>query len=180
MFRRRGCLFGCGGWLIACVALGFIGWFIVVPRISDSLSDSIADGVATMIAQDINPLHSPTELQQGADVRFPFGTMNRSLQNENQDGSVDSFLISAEGRHISIELEVADNVFDISFEPRVTSEGRFELHAVDDGGWVQRQFMGVLGDGFEKGINSWLDRNDLRLVDITMDGDGIILSVTGK
>lgn len=180
MFMRRGCLLGCGGWLIACVAIALLGWFLVIPRIGDALSDSLADGVSTMIADEINPLYSRTELQQGADVRFSFATINRSLQTTNDDGTVDAFQIRASGNQIVISADFNNQTFDVAFVPRVTESGTLELDLQDDDGWLERQVMGVISGGFEQAINSWLDRNDLRLVGVTLDGDSVILSVTGR
>lgn len=179
MFMRKGCLFGCGGWLVACVAIALIGWFVVVPRVTDSFEESIADGMSTIIADEINPFYSRSELQQGADVRFSFSTLNHEFETSQGD-TVDTFRISAQGDELVLAVTVSDQTFDLAFVPRVTSSGELELAPVDDGGWWQRQFMGVLSGGFERAVNDWMDRNDLRLVDVALDGDTLILSVTGK
>lgn len=180
MFMRRGCLFGCVGWLIACVAIGLLGWFFVVPQISDALEGSVSDGISTMIADEINPLHSRSELQQGADVRLSFSTINQSLQTSNEDETLDSIVITSAGNEIVIRAEFNDQSFDVSFNPSVSSDGQLELDPVDDGGWWQRQFTGILSGGFEKAVNEWLNQYDLQLTDVTTDGDSLILSVTGK
>lgn len=180
MFMRRGCLLGCGGWLIACAAIALLAWFVAIPRISDAFEESIADGISTIIADEINPLYSRSELQQGADVRFSFGIMNREFESSDDAASVDQFRISSSGNQIIIAVEVSDQTFDVAFVPRVTSDGYLELEPVDDGGWWQRQFMNVLSGGFDSAVNRWLDQNDLRLVGVTLDGDTLVLSVTGK
>ena len=180
MFMRRGCLFGCFGWLIACVAIGLLGWFFVIPQISDALEDSVSDGISTMIADEIIPLHSRTQLQQGADVRFSFSTINDAMRTANEDETVDNIVITSAGNELTIRAEFNGQSFDVSFVPEVTSDGRLDLEPVDDGGWWQRQFTGILSGGFEKAINQWLERNDLRLTDVTLDGDTMVLSVTGN
>ena len=180
MFMRRGCLLGCSGWLIACVAIGLLGWFIVIPRISDGLTDGVSDGIATMIVDEVNPLYSRSELQQGADVRFSFSAINAEMQADADDEMFDGIQIISRDNQIVIEARFNDQTFDVAFVPRVTSEGTLELEAVDDGGWWQRQFMGVVSGGFESAINEWLYRQDLRLTDVSLDGDTLVLSVTGK
>lgn len=176
---RRGCLFGCGGWLVACVVIAMLAWFIGVPRISDAIKDNLADDLSTMIADEINPLYSRSELQQGADVRFSFSMLNQELQSST-DGDINEFRITSSGDNIIIELDTSGRTFDVEFVPGVTSDGRFELKPVDDGGWWQRQLMNVLSGGFEKAVNDWLDSNDLRVTNVTLDGDTLVLSVTGK
>lgn len=180
MFMRRGCLFGCVGWLIACVAIGVLGWVFVIPQITDSLKDGVSDGISTMIADEINPMHSRAELQQGAEVRFSFSTINQSLRASDTDETVDAIEITSVGNEIVIRAEVSDQSFDVSFIPGVSADGQLELEPVDDGGWLQRQFTGILSGGFERAVNSWLDTNDLQLTGVTLDGDTLVLSVTGK
>lgn len=180
MFMRRGCLFGCVGWLIACVAIGLLGWFFVIPQITDTLQDGVSDGVSTMIADEINPLYSRSELQQGEDVRFSFSTINTALLVSSQDEAVDSIQITSSGNEIVIAASANGQTFDVSFVPSVSADGQLELEPVDDGGWWQRQFTGILSGGFEKAVNEWLDRNDLQLTDVSLDGDTLVLSVTGK
>ena len=180
MFMRRGCLFGCGGWLVACVVLALLAWFVAVPRISDSLEDGLADSFSTIIAEEINPLHSRSELQQGAEVRFSFNIINREFQEADDADAIDSFRIRSNGDQIVIALEISDRTFDVAFVPRVTSHGYLELQPVDDGGWWQRQFMNVLSGGFEGAVNRWLDQNDVQLTGVTLEDDALVLSVTGK
>lgn len=180
MFMRRGCLLGCGGWLIACVAIALLGWFVLIPRISNTLEDSLADSFSTIIADEINPLYSRSQLQQGADVRFSFDTLNREFQETDEADSIDSFRIHTSGNQIIIALEINDRTFDVAFVPSVSSDGQLELRPVDDGGWWQRQVMNVLSGGFEGAVNRWLDQNDLRLEGVTLSGDALLLSVVGK
>lgn len=175
-FARRGCTFGCGGLLILCVALGFIGWFVVIPGLGDALEDGVSDGIATMIADEILPFHSRNELQAGTDVRFSFATINNEMQRQDQDATI---RITSSGNEVVIEADYNGQTFDISFLPSVSSNGRLELEPVDDGGWLQSQFTGILSGGFEKAVNEWLDRNDIILTDVTTDGDALVLSVTG-
>lgn len=180
MFMRRGCMFGCIGWLIACVAIGLLGWFFVIPQITEVLEDSVSDGISTMIADEISPLYSRSELQQGADVRLSFSTINDALQTSSQDETVDNIVITSAGDELTIRAEVNGQSFDIAFVPGVNAEGQLELEPVDDGGWLQSQFTGILSGGFEKAVNEWLNQYDLQLTDVTTDGDSLILSVTGK
>lgn len=180
MFMRRGCLFGCVGWLIACSAVGLLAWFVVIPQISGVLEDSVSDGISTMIADEINPMYSRTQLQQGAEVRFSFDTINRTMRSSNDNDAVDTVVITSSGNQLVIRAEFNDQSFEFGFVPDVTGDGQFNLDPVDEGGWWQRQFTGILAGGFESSINTWLDRNDLRLVNTWLEGDTLILSVTGK
>jgi hypothetical protein len=180
MFMRRGCMFGCFGWIIACLALGLLGWFLVLPQISGALEDGVSEGISTMIADEVDPRFSHAQLQQGADVPFTFSTINRAMQSSNDGGTVDNVNITSAGNRLLIRAEVADQTFEFAFIPGVTNDGRLSLDPVDGGGWFQRQILGILSGGFEGAINQWLDRNDLRLVDVILDGETIVLSVSGR
>lgn len=180
MFGRKGCLIGCGGWLLLCVVLGLLGWFVLIPQVKDAVVDGVSDGISTMIADEINPLYSRAELQQGTDVRFSFGTINDALRTSTQDEAVDRVAVTSSGNELTISAEANGQSFDISFVPGVTADGTLELEPVDDGGWWQSQFSGILSGGFEKAVNQWLEVNDLRLTDVSLDGDTLVLSVTGK
>lgn len=171
---------GCGGWLIACVAIGLLAWFVALPRISDAFEDSVADGISTIIADQIDPLYSRSQLQQGADVPFSFRVLNQEFERSSDENSVEAFRITSRGGQLLLEAELSGQKFDVAFVPKVTSDGQLELEPVDDGGWWQRQFMSVLSGGFEGAVNQWLDRNDLRLTGVSLEGETLVLSVTGK
>lgn len=180
MLRRRGCLFGCGSFLILCVAAGLLTWFVAIPRISDAIESGLSDEISTFIADEINPLHSRSELQQGTDVTFSFATINRMLAQETTDENIEGMRITSRDESIIFEIALAEQDFEFEFRPGISSDGELMLEPVDEGGWWQRQFMNVTSGGFEKAINQWLESNDLTLTDVSVDGDTIILSVEGK
>lgn len=180
MFRRRGCLFGCGSILLVCVVAGLIGWFVAIPRLSTAFEDSVRDGLATVIADAVNPLYSRSQLQDGESVRFPFDVINQNLAESNQDAQVDSFEVTTSGNQIVMRAVFNSQEMEIGFVPEITQDGRLNLEPVDEGGWWQQQLMTVLGGGFEASINDWLDLNGLILTDIELEPDAIILIVTGQ
>lgn len=176
---RRGCLTGCLGMLVVCVIVSLLGWFVVIPRVSDAVSDSVANGISTIVSDEIDPQYTRSELQNGAEVEFSFATINRELAVTNEDEAVQDIVITSEGNTIIIRASIETQTYDVEFQPRVV-DGRLELEHIDDGGWLQRQFMGILSGGFEKSINSWLEANGLRLQDVTVSGDSLILFVIGE
>ncbi len=181
MFRRRGCLLGCGGFLILCVIASGIGWFFGVPRAVDALRDEVADGVSTIVAENVFSNYSRTRLQQGQDVRISFSALNAELQDaSDSEDNLDSLRIVSRGNNIVMSASVSGQTYEIAFTPGITSDGHLDLINVDEGGWWQQQTMTVLGGGFEKSINTWLDQNGLVLTDVTVEADSIILSVTGR
>lgn len=181
MFRRRGCLFGCGGLLMVCVIVSGIGWFFGIPRAVDALRDEVADGVSTIVADNVHSLYSRSELQQGQDVRLSFNALNVELQDASDDAdNLDSLKIVGRGYDIVMSASVSGQSYDIAFTPSIGTNGHLNLIKVDEGGWWQQQTMKVLGGGFEKSINTWLDENGLVLTDVTVESDAIILTVTGR
>lgn len=179
-FRRRGLLFGCGGVLLVCVVAIAIVWFVAIPRTVDALKDGVGESISTVIAEQVNPLYSRTELQDGAEVRFSFDDINRTLQQSNQDSNVEAVEITTEGDRIVMRAALNGQDFDIAFMPKVTSDGRLSLEPVDEGGWWQQQFMDVLGGGMERAVNEWLEANGLFLTGVDLDVDGLVLNVHGE
>ena len=179
MFRRRGCLFGCGSLLLICVLFSLLGWFVVIPRVSDALQDSVSDGVSTVIADQIETVYNPNELQNGTQVEFSFATINRELATSTEEGDVQNLEITSSGNQLVLRAESNGQTFEFGFIPTVTSDGRIELEPAEEGGWWERQFVSILSGGFEKSINEFLERNNLVLTGIELEGDTMILDVTG-
>lgn len=181
MFRRRGCLFGCGGFLLLCVIASSIGWFFGVPRVVDSLQEQVADGVSTIVDDSVFSNYSRSELQQGRTLRLNFTALNVELEDASTDTTdLDSIQILGRGYDIVMSTTVSGQTYEIAFTPSVGDDGRLDLISVDEGGWWQQQTMKVLGGGFEKSINTWLERNDLVLTDVSVESDAIVLTVTGR
>lgn len=175
--RRRGCVFGCGSLLLICVLASALGWFVVVPRVSDALETGISDGISTMIAIEVP---SVANLRQGGEVEFSFATFNEQLRRSNDNNSVDSILITSSGDEMVLRVETNGQTLEYGFVPTVTSDGTFELKPRSDGSWFQEQIMSVFSGGVEKSFNTWMQQNDLRLVGVSLDGDSITLDVTGN
>lgn len=177
MFRRRGCLFGCGGFLLICVLAFAFGWFVFIPRVSDALESSISESMATTVTLEVP---SAEKLQQGGEVEFSFASFNEQLQSASTDTGVDSILITSSGDQMVLRVETNGQTLEYGFVPTVTSDGKLELEPHGDGSWLQEQIMGVFSSGVETAFNTWLEENNLRLVGVTLDGDSITLEVTGN
>lgn len=174
-------MLGCGGFLMLCVIASSIGWFFGVPRVVDSLQDQVSDGVSTIVADSVFSNYSQAELQQGQTLRLGFDALNVELQDASNDsGDLDSIQIVGRGYDIVMSATVTGQTYEIAFTPSVGPDGRLDLISVDEGGWWQQQTMKVLGGGFEKSINTWLDRNGLVLTDVSVESDAIVLTVTGR
>ena len=180
MFRRRGCLFGCGSFLFLGLAAILLIWFVAIPRISDAFEDGVSDGLATVIADEIDPLYSPSQLQGGEDVRFSFTTLNEQMRDSNQDGQVDKVELLTAGDQIVMRAVLNNQEWEIALIPEVTQDGRLQLNPADEGSWFEDRVMDIHGGGLEKAINEWLQRNGLVLTGLTLEPNGIVLSVTGE
>lgn len=179
-FRRRGCLLGCSVLFALCIGIGLLTWYVGIPRLTGVIEDGLSDGLATEIANEINPLYSRAELQEGQSIRFSFDSINQSLQENNSDNPADSTRVTTSGNQVVMRVELGGQEYEVGFIPRVSQEGRLEMESVEEDSWWTRQFMDVLSGGFEGGINGWLERNGLILVNVELDGDGIILTVEGE
>lgn len=177
MLRRRGCLFGCGSFLLICVLASALGWFVVIPRVSDALESSISDSMATIIAQEVPSLAS---LQQGGEVAFSFASFNQQLQSANANNGMDSISITSSGNQLVLRVETNGQTLEYGFVPTVTSDGMLELEPQGDGSWLQGQIMDVFSNGVEMSFNQWLQESHLHLVGVSLDGDAIILDVAGN
>ena len=180
MFRRRGCLFGCGSFVILGIAALLLIWFVAIPRISDAFEDSVSDGLSTVIADEIDPLYSRAQLQDGEDVRFSFESINQHMRDTNQDEQVDKVELVSSGDQMVMRATLNNMDWEIAFIPQVTQDGRLRLEPAQEGDWFEERVMDILGGGLEAAINEWLQRNGVYLTDVTLEPDGIILSVAGE
>lgn len=180
MFRRRGCLFGCGSFILLGLLATLLIWFVAIPRISDAFEDGVSDSLATVIADEIDPLYSQSQLQSGEDVRFSFTTLNQQMRDSNQDDQVDKVEILSSGDQIVMLAVMNNREWEIALIPEVTQDGRLQLNPAADGSWIEDRVMDILGGGLEAAINEWLQRNGLVLTGLTLEPNGIVLSVTGE
>lgn len=180
MFRRRGCMFGCGGFLLLCVIGSLLGWFVVVPKTVDTLQEGVSDAVSTFVADSVSPGYSREELQRGADVPIEFSAINAELASTIQsDSNLDSVEILSRDGHIVMSAKLSGQDYEMKFMPYVTEDGRLHLEPFNGDGWWQEKTSKVLGGGFERSINLWLEENGLVLTGVKADSDVIVLSVIG-
>ena len=180
MFRRRGCLFGCGSFLFLGLVAILLIWFVAIPRISDLFEDSVSEGLSTVIAEEIDPLYSRAQLQDGEDVRFSFDTINAQMRDTTQDDQVDKVELFSSGDQVIMRATLNNREWEIAFVPQVTQEGRLQMEPASDGDWFEDRVMDILGGGLETAINEWLQRNGVYLTDVTLEPDAIVLTVAGE
>ncbi len=180
---RRGCLFGCGSFLLICVVLSLAGWFVGIPRLSDALEEGLGDSISTAIAVDLSGGFSQSQLQSGADVRISFDTINTNLmepgQTTNNLEQVERFEITSRGDELVLTGWFNGDSYEMVAVPEVTSDGRLNLRTVNEGGWLEGKILDVLAGGMERAVNDWLGVNGLVLAGVELEEDGMILTVHG-
>jgi hypothetical protein len=182
--RRRGCLFGCGSFLLICVVVSLAGWFVGIPRLSNALEEGLGESISTAIVEDLTGNFSQNELQSGADVRISFDTINTSLMEPGQTTDnleqVERFEITSRGDELVLTGWFNGDSYEMVAIPEVTPDGRLNLKTVSDGGWLQGKILDVLAGGMERAVNDWLGLNGLVLTGVELEEDGIILMVHGE
>lgn len=176
-WKRRGCLIGCGGFLLFCVVVSLFTAFVLFPRAKVGLEKEISNSLATEIATQVDSQYSQEELQRGASISVPLSTWSDEINNNPEsDGTISLFM---RGEQVVIRWELQQQSIELRFDPKATADGRLSLESSDGLGWFERQFSDVLGGGFEKAFNEWLDRNNLILVGVESDGENLLLKVKG-
>jgi len=182
--RRRGCLFGCGGFLLFCVAISLIGWFIGIPRVTDALEEGLGESISTAIADDLSGNFSLNQLRSGADVRISFDTINQNLMEPGRTTDnleqVERFEVSGRGDELVLSAWFNGQSYEMVVVPEVTQDGRLNLRTVNDGGWLQGKILEVLAGGMERAVNDWLEVNGLVLTGVELEQNGMILYVQGE
>ena len=182
--RRRGCLFGCGSFLLICVVISLAGWFVGIPRLTSSLQEGLGDSISTAIADDLSGGYSQAELRNGADIRLPFETINANLREPAQTTTnldqVERFEITSRGEELVLTGWFNGDSYEMVVVPEVTQDGRLNLRTVNDGGWFQGKVLDVFAGGMERAVNNWLDLNGLFLTGVELESDAMILTVHGE
>lgn len=182
--RRRGCLFGCGSFLLICVVISLAGWFVGIPRLSTALQEGLGDSISTAIADDLPGGYTQSELRDGADVRISFDTINANLsepaQTSDNPTQVERFEITGRGDELVLTGWFNGDSYEMVVVPEVSRDGRLNLRTVNDGGWFQGKILEVLSGGTERAVNDWLEANGLVLTDVEVDEGGMTLYVHGE
>lgn len=184
MFRRRGCLFGCGSFVLVCLIVSLLVWFVGVPRTIDWFEDDLSGRISTAIDDSLFGQYSPAQLRQGTEVRLPFANLNTALfepvETTNDPQQVEHIEITSEGNNLVMRAWFNGQAYDFTYAVSVNDDGTLNLTGLEDKSWLEDRLMEVMEGGLEKSINTWLDLNDLQLVDVWLEGDAMVLSVTER
>jgi hypothetical protein len=169
---RRGCLFGCGGFIVLGLAACLLLYFVGLPRVQDRVADDFQEGVSTVVADGLD-----AAIAEGStSFVLTEAQLNSQLSDDVEDSDVVAN-ITPDG--ISIDLQVqnsSDREIGYSAVPTVV-DGKLELTNVESEGWMERFLpKDKLADAVEDGVNGVLAERGLVLTDIALGEGEMILT----
>ncbi len=169
--RRRGCLIAVGsvfGLLLLCCV---VSWFVLIPRLRDTVSDSVSEELSTQIASQLDDV--PGDLDPGT---YTLSVADlRSQIDANLDSSTASeFDISVHPQGIAVNFESNSQQIGYSGVP-VARDGDLVI----DDMTVDNDVLGFLLPAdraagiIEDSVNSYFAARDLEIESIDLGNDEI-------
>jgi hypothetical protein len=175
--RRRGCLIGIGGVMLALVLCCVLGWFVFLPRFHDAVEREMTTLLSTEVADAI-----VAQVPDGASVdpgeyRISLAELQRRASGGSDNLQVEGVEIRGEGDELVLGFSAGNAGAEYRFTPVATSDGRLELTNMRGEGGVVQQLLApeALGGAVENSVNTYLDANNLVLTDVYLEGDELVL-----
>lgn len=180
--RRRGCLVGVGGVLVALVLCCGIGYFVALPRFHDRIETELTTVLSTEVAGVLDREAGAGDRVGPGEYRIPLSDLERTVEGGSDNLSVEGLTVRGEGDDLVLAFAVRDASAEFRYTPRVTPEGYLELGNVrGDGGFVERLLAPEsIGNAVENSVNSYLQANGLYLEDVTVTADELVLALGGR
>lgn len=179
LMMRRGCLWivgGALGLLLLCCALG---WFVAIPNVRNNIRNELTDQLSTNVATQI-------AAQIPAGQQIPTGQFTISIADvENQirrnfdQASIDAVAISTANGEIVLDVDSGNQTVQYRGVP-MAQDGRLvmtEMHGDSD----IANFVfppDKLGDAIERGVNDYFATQNVRIDDIQLTGDELIVQTS--
>jgi hypothetical protein len=169
--RRRGCLIALAtlaGLSLVCCGLG---WFVVIPRIQDSVSDEISNTLSTEIASQLDTV--PGDLDAGT-YTLSVADLQAQIDANLDSGTASDFDISVDQQGIDIGFVSNNQEIGYSGVP-VARDGQLVVEDMT----VDNDVLGFLLPAdraagiIEDSVNSYFAARDLEIQDITLGNDEI-------
>ncbi len=150
--------------LALCVGCVFLGYFVAIPRVKDSVRTGIDEAVATYVAPQIAGIgiapkpgtYTLDEEQVNEQIRSSGGTNLQDLR----------FQITPSG----LRFDFGEQGQDLAYTAQVSAvDGKLHVETADLTGipsWIVPS--SAISRGVEDGINAYLTEHNLRLASVTL------------
>lgn len=180
--RRRGCLVGVGGVMLALVLCCAVGYFVALPRFHDRIEEELTTVLSTEVADVLDREAAGVGGVAAGEYRISLADLERNVEGGSDNLQVEGLTLRGEGGDIVVAFAVRDASTEFRYTPRVSPEGYLEMGNVrGDGGIVERLLAPEsIGNAVENSVNSYLQANGLYLEDVTVSGDDLLLTLGGR
>lgn len=175
--RRRGCLTGVIGVIVALVLCCAIGYFVALPRFHDQIEDEVAKVLSTEVADTIDQQVSGAGDVPAGEYRISISDIQRQIAGGSDNLTIEGLDVHTEGEEIVIGFDVSNASSEYRFTPAVSPEGYLDMSDMRGDGGIVEKLIGPesLGNAIETSVNNYLQANGLFLQDVTVEGDDLVL-----
>lgn len=164
------------GLLVLCAALAY---FVVLPRIQDTVREEVAQQFSTQIARQIGAQLPEGVPVRAGEYRLSLGDLEQQIADNADTSTVDSLSLRSDGDELV--LSVASNWQTIEYRgvPGVSPDGEFMLTDVQSSGGPLNYLLppDQLGGAIELGVNKYLQAQGLRLQDVHLQGSDLVFNI---
>lgn len=175
--RRRGCLVGVGGVLVALILCCALGYFVALPRLHQQVEDEVGRVLSTEVARRIDEQAPNVGNVAAGEYRISLSDVEREISSGSENLRVEGMNLRADGDDLVVRFAISDASSEFRFTPQVTPEGYLRMaDAGGDGGFLE-QLLGPesLGNAIEASVNDYLQANGLYLQDVTLADNDLVL-----
>lgn len=174
--RRRGCLIGIGGVMLALVLCCVLGWFVLLPRFHDAVEREMTTVLSTEVADVIVAQVPGGASVDAGEYRISLAELERRASGGSDNLQIEGVEIRGDGNELVLGFSAGNAGAEYRFTPQAVG-GRLELTDMRGDGGVVEQLLApeALGGAVENSVNAYLDANDLILSDVYLDGDELVL-----
>lgn len=175
--RRRGCLFGCSGLILAVIIVCGLLYFVGLPRFQDRVRDDLSRELSTQVARQIDGQLAGSRLQPGA-YRLSLTSLQQQLNASNEDDQVSGFVVQGEGDDIVIGFEVSNQRLEYRGVPTIV-DGRLRMaDMTSTSGWLDTFLPpDKLGQAIDRGVNGYVENQGMSLRDVRIEGGELVFDV---
>lgn len=178
--RRRGCLFGISGSFILLLVCCGVLYFVGLPEFQNRVRDELADELSTRVAIQLQSQLPDGVGMEAGEYRIGLVSLEHQITSGLGQGAIENFDITSEGDRLVISMGSGGQMLEYRGTPTVNANGQLEITDMSSNGGVTDYLLppDKLAGAVERGVNNYLAAEGLRLQDVRLEDDWLVMSVT--
>ena len=168
--------FGIAGLLGVCLLCCGLVWFVAIPRARDTVEEGLHEAVGTEVAVRIAPVGTVEPGEYVITEADLLGQFNEALSGNS--AQIEDLALEITPEQIRVGFTSGEQ--DAAYTGRLEAvDGRLDVQGmVTSSGFLDFLFpAGIVEDGIEAGVNTFLEANNLILTNLTMEEGQVTLVV---